>query len=1151
MSRPLQLFACLLLGVLCSVPAFAQSDRASVTGRVTDTSGAVVGGAAVKITDSGTGAVFNTTTGGEGTYSSPAVFKPGNYKVEASHEGFKTEAMQIVLQISDVRQVNFTLSPGAASEIVNVTSETSQLETETSNRGEVITGRQITELPLRGRNFTNLATLMPGVSRTFVGTIGDQQQFNQGDPNAGSVPGMGDSRGDTPAARFSRSGGGNISANGLRPTNNNFSLDGVDNNEPQYNTVGLFPNPDAIQEFKVETSVGKAETGRGGANINTIFQSGSNDIHGSGFLYGQNEALNATHPEIKRQNGLLAAGATPLPKSAIDVREFGFTLGGPIIKDRTFIFGDYLGQRNSIPNFFKDAVPTAKSRMGDFSEFSTLVFDPVTGKAFPGNIIPNLQSRPDFSAPAFKFLALFPLPNIANVKDPNNGGNPNFAGTRANSETIDAFDIKLDHRVFTNNTLSGRYSQNNQERVRANFFPKLPTAGFGAGNEIGNTRQIVVTDTQVFRPTLLNEFRFGYTKVDLGILNCGVKGACGVSPTFCSDIGIPNCNKGTPGTTGGLLTGGFGTGEFEFTGDGGLFEANSSNFYVADSVTLVSGKHTWKAGIEVRPRRLDTICGGCSGFQKGHLQYAVQGDCKPGAPNPSSSTCNVQSDYLLGRPAVAAFSASLAGNGSPFQLRSTEYAVFLQDDWKVAPNLTVNAGVRYEVFPAFSESKGRLANYNVASKTIRVATGSGQSLVDTAYTNVAPRIGAAYTFGPSHQFVLRGGFGVFYTQDSLDYYPLIKNPPLTSSVNINGPAFGGNQSFNLTTGPPVAPLANPPVITQDTSLFSLPINQKTGKIYEGNLTLQWQLAKDYLVDFGYVASRGHNLLAARQLGNNDNGLGLAQVPGPCAGGGCFINSAVIYENRASSNYDSLQAELKKNFSYGVQGRMSYTWSHAIDDSTGVFGGAGETRGAAGGPLNPLDFRVDRSNSSLDKRHLFSGNAIWDLPFGKGKAYGGDAGPVADRLIGGWQANIIVSGQSGQPFGVQGDAPGFRTTANLNGDPFANRLPGFMFNPRAFSNPQPGNPGTVCVNNLAGKKICYGNSGRNRFTGPGFIRSDASIFKNTTITERVKLQIGFELFNLLNSNNHVVPDNYINDGNFGQFNNSLPPRTAQYRVKLLF
>src|SRR6185503_6261259 len=337
-------------------------------------------------------------------------------------------------------------------------------------------------------------------------------------PRAGSGgPNSSNAQGDTPTARFARSGGGALVVNGQRPTNNNFSLDGVDNNEPQFGTIGVFPNPDAIAEFKVTTSVPPAEVGRAaGAVINTVTKSGTNVIHGSGYYYGQNSALNAFHPILKRDRGLaIGRGDRFIPDKAVQqIHEFGGTLGGPVYipglydgRNKTFFFYDYLAQRNNIPFPFSTTVPTAGSRNGDFSDFASCggIKDPLTGLNFPNNRIPANRIDPI----ARTILNLYPLPT-ADIACPG-GGNTNYFSLRLNREVIDNHGIRIDHRIGANNSLTGRYNDQQLENVRENFFPVsvtgppgLPTAGFGAGEEVGNTRALVITDAHTFSPTVLN-----------------------------------------------------------------------------------------------------------------------------------------------------------------------------------------------------------------------------------------------------------------------------------------------------------------------------------------------------------------------------------------------------------------------------------------------------------------------------------------------------------------------------------------------------------------------------------------------------------------------------------------------------------------------
>jgi carboxypeptidase family protein/TonB-dependent receptor-like protein len=953
--------------VLCCVavcaPTFAQNDRASITGRVTDPSGASVSGAAVKVTNVNTGASFDATTNEDGRFVVPSVLQVGIYKVEATKGGFKKAVSDnIELRIGDVREVNLALQVGAASEQVTVTSEAPLLNTETSSQGAVIEGRQITELPLKDRNFTNLALLTPGVSRDITAVLTDSSYFNQGDPNAGGN-GVTDNRGDTPAARFGRSGGAAISANGLRPGNNNFTLDGVDNNEPIFGSIGVFPNPDAIQEFRVDTSMAKAEAGRGGAQVNTTYKSGTNDIHGTASYYGQNTALNAINPGIGAARFLSgrtgAAAAAFLPKTVTHINEFGATVGGPIIKNKLFFFGDYLGQRNLIPTQFETAVPTQGARNGDFSDFTQQLVDPGTGgpstptcqtfaagTPFPGNIIPNLTCRADFSPVAQKYFNEFPLPNVktasgGDIIDPSaQNGNVNYIGVRRNQETIDSFDVKADYRFSDKNTLAGRYTRDNQERVRANFFPVLPTAGFGAGNELGNTRQVVVTDTHVFKPTLLNELRFGYTNVEIAIFNCGVNGACGVSPTWCNDIGIPNCNKGTPATTGGALIG-FGCcgpGTLEFTGDGGIFLEKSKSFYVADSVTYIQGKHTWKGGVEVRPRIIDQLDSGNFGDLKGAFAWGNGGVGCATATNVCAGHTGVnQADALLSVPSDFQNSGTVAGGDNPFVLKSTEYSFFIQDDWKASNNLTLNLGVRWDVFPLYGEDTGRIGNFNPATLTLVRANGGGNSLANTRHDNIGPRAGFAYSFGGKRQFALRGGAGVFYALEGFGgVYPLVLNPP-----NVNQ-TFSGPSNFQI--GPPVATVTDPPVLTTGTTLYTIPTNLRNETVYEANLSAEYQFWNNFLFDFGYAGTRSRHLLAERQLGTSGNGLGgVTTTNGSfgCTSATCFFGDVRAFEGRANADYDSLQAKLEKRYSMGIVGTVAYTWSHNRDNNTGFFGNPGD------------------------------------------------------------------------------------------------------------------------------------------------------------------------------------------------------------------
>lgn len=1133
----------LLLAAL-ALPTFAQSNKATIAGDVTDQNGAVVPDATVTVRNAGTGFERTVTTSGGGHYEVPSL-DVGTYTITASKQGYQSITRENVdLQVGSRQALNITLPAAGATAQVTVTAEQQLVQTESSDRGSVITGREVTELPLAQRNFTLLATLMPGVAVASNGGVGgsgpDARQFNNGDPRAGSGgPGASNAQGDTPTSRFARSGSGALTVNGQRPTNNNFSLDGVDNNEPQFGTIGVFPNPDSIAEFKVTTSIPPAEIGRAsGAVVTVTTKPGTNDFHGSLYYYGQNSALNAYHPMLKRDRAIaISRGDAFIPSKAVQqIHEFGGTIGGPLDlprfgeggrsihpgKDRTFFFFDYLGQRNNLPFPFTSTVPTALTRRGIFTEFDNCpggpVKDPLTGQPFGPNGIPSNRIDPI----AQKILNLYPLPT-ANVACPSQDTR-NFASQRQNRELINNFGIRIDHRISVKNSLTGRYNEQRLTNLRANFFPNLPTAGFGAGEEVGNTRQLVITDTHTFSPTLLNDFRFGVTRINIGIHNCGVLGACGVSPTFGKDVGIPNVNLGGPETTGGPGIGFTGNGFVEFLGDGGLFQAKSTNPYFADTVTIIKGSHAVKTGGEMRLRYLNTICGGCAGFEKGAIGF-------------SDSTGNAQANALLG---ITGFAQRSRTFGGPFDLRMQEIGLFVQDDWKVNDRLTLNLGLRYDLLPgptAPTEKNGRIGYYFADVRKVVVASGSGDRIVQLKKNDFGPHAGFSYAVTKKKNLVLRGGYALMYTLDGVDYPPAVRNPPNTNIVFDN---------WTLSQGPPIPPPLDPNNVPTGTNLFTVDRKQHNAYVHQFQLSMQYQFAKDYSLDVGYVGNRARNLLATLQLGSGGQGIALNSA-------GNLIGSVLDYSNLARSWYDGLQTQLQKRFSRNISGQISYTWSHTIDNATGVFNGLGDSKNQGRqGPSNPFNLDFDRGNSVLDIRHLLSASAIIDLPFGRGRRFLNQGGSV-DALLGGWQVNILEQARSGFPFSVVCQCGLIRPS--LTGDPFANVPAGRFLNPGAFST----TVGVTTITNAAGQAVSFGSLGRNTFTGPSIWTTDLSLFKNTRLTEKTKLQIGMEFFNFFNHTNLTVPNNNMRDvgtdrgrpTGFGVFDGAFPGRVIQYRAKIIF
>ncbi|MCA1636239.1 MAG: carboxypeptidase-like regulatory domain-containing protein [Acidobacteria bacterium] len=550
--------AALLCIAAFAFPTFAQSNKGTITGTITDPNGALVKDATITATNTETGEARTATTSDDGTYSIPAL-DPGEYRVRIEGAGFQPATVERVRLETNARQpVDAQLTVGGVGgDTVIVTAEAPLVESETSVRGDVITGRQVVDLPIPQRNFTLLAALSPGVTRPVSGVIGGGGQFSGNSPVGNS----------TESTRFRESGGSVISANGARVTNNNFTLDGVDNNESQFGQIGIYPNPDAIAEFKVETSVPSAESGRaGGAIISTTFKSGTNAIHGTLYEFYQGRfgsakpTNNANPPNYVTHNfGGTVGGPVFLPR---------FGEGGPMLYDgrnQTFFFFSYNGQRNGTPAFGGGefnfvTVPTAKMRAGDFSEFlepgNLRTFNTVAGprvaprgtvfdrngNPYPGNIIP----AGDLNPVAVSYFNAFPLPTGP-------GRENNFRRNRAERSNVDGYDIKIDHNfgLFGASTsLFGRYSKSENGRLRDNNFPlgSSPNgndlaSGFGAGNEFGNSRQVALGMTTSFTPTVINDARAGYTRVEIGIFNPGVGGALGFSPSNAADLGSQRTNN--------------------------------------------------------------------------------------------------------------------------------------------------------------------------------------------------------------------------------------------------------------------------------------------------------------------------------------------------------------------------------------------------------------------------------------------------------------------------------------------------------------------------------------------------------------------------------------------------------------------------------
>ena len=1197
--RAAQLFALLFCFAFTAFPLHAQNNKGTILGTVTDAQGGLVNGAKVTAVNLADNTSAEDVSNEEGLYTIPNL-DPGMYRVTIEATGFRTVVNESVRLETNARlPIDAQLEVGAVGgDVVTVTDQGPLVESETSVRGDLITGREVTDLPIAQRNFTLLAALSPGVTRPNLGLLGGGGNFVAG----------GGGQNNTESTRFRESGGSVLVVNGARATNNNFRLDGVDNNESQFGQIAIYPQPDAIAEFKVESSVPTAESGRaGGGVISTTFKQGGNEVHGTAFEQYQGRFLSA------------AASRFDEPNSAVPnyiTHNFGGVVGGPIFlprfgeggprlydgRNRSFFFVSLAGQRNRTPIFGGGEspsdvpVPTALMRVGNFSELlrpGTLVrytvrnpdgttrfvtapqgtlFSP-SGTPIPGNDLRNCPSCGALSQFAQNYLNAFPLPNLA-------GAGRNFSTNRSERANVDSYDIKIDHQFTSNNSFFARYSKSDTARSRDNFFPlgsspngnDLP-AGPSAGDEFGNSKGFTMGDTHLFSPSVINDARFGVTRVSIGIFNTGVNGTGGFSPNVSANLGARNINLSD--TSSGIVLVGIvdnltGTDRAtEFTGDGGPFYFLSNNFNFVDAVTVVKGRSTFKFGGDFRVRQNSNYDGGRNGGTKGNYQYGtsnvadpvtgnnidrgfVSGNYNGIGPNDTGSSL---ANFLLG---YSPGFLTRGDPGGPFFQSSKEIAFFEQDDWKVRPDLTLNLGLRYDIFTAPVERFDAQTNFNPATGQLNVAgdgAPGGRDLAKTDMNNFGPRFGFAYSgLKADKSVVIRGGYGILYTTDVSGSQPLTANPgtgassyncnPITNPTGSGCAGIPTRYLFDVgvptSVGTVAAPGTSFAAPTGGRLLFIDP-NRKDEMYHQYNLTAQYEFAPNWLAELAYVGSAGRNLLVLQNIGTagDPGGPGSREVLG--------INEVVATRYTGSSSYNAMQAKLEKRFSGGLSILSSYTWAHAIDDSPGGICSNGASARDCG-PDNPLRPELERGNSDTDIRHRFTFANVYDLPLGRGRSFGGDMPAALDFLIGGFQLNNIITLQSGPVYNVT--ANGGRV--DIIGDPTptaADRAAGRQLNRLAFRSAV-----TPVFPNLVGGPT-FGSLGRNVFRGDKQFYWDASLFKNFPvrwISEEFAAQFRFSAYNVLNRVNRSFPNGDINNtGDFGRDISEQRRRQIEFAIKLLF
>lgn len=1100
-----------VLLALLSPAGTAQTITGTIMGTVTDSSGAITPNIRITARSVETGVSATTSTNSAGSYSVPFL-RLGNYTVTAEAEGFKKSTLgPFKLEVNQVVRADISLQVGAITESIEVTGFAPALQTETTQTGETLGSKRITDLPLNGRNIVSAMLLVPGAIQT----------------NAGSV---------NTASRFS----GRAFVNGNREQTNNFLLDGVDVNDSMDNRIGYTPSVDALEEVQVLTGNASSEFGNSaGAVVNMTLKSGSNKLHGSAFHFLRNDNLDA--------NSFFANQNTALSKERqrrqFTQNTFGGTLGGNIIRDKLFFFGNYEGSQRRDSGAALASVAPAAWRNGDLSSLPQVINDPATCRVVGG--VRTCQPFANKQIPAsrivgpaailFRDTALYPLANSTGVGAL--GVTNNYSGSTANFLRNNQGDAKVDWRASGKDSFMFRYSQGYYSD--GTLLPVLPTSA--AGVKEAPSIGAVAAWTRTVTPSIINDFRFGFTRTD-------------IVDTFSDPFGTQTGGNAKLGIPGGQLSPGFsslapGEGLSNIGTNGILSDGKDNKFHLSETLTWSRGRHFLKFGANGVRYQQNRFYSGNNGAL-GTFGYDAQFSGSQFA------------DFALDQ---VASKGRGQGDGRRWGQRHWRFGTFFQDDWRVNNDLTLNLGVRWEYTQPLTEVNDLQANIDANTGQILLAgkNGNSRALYDSYYKQFMPRVGLAWTPGMfNRRLVVRGAYGIT---------SFLEGTGVNLRLPLNPPNFfESNQNFDLTTGASSARagFADLPSFTGVLSgnIRTWDPNLRPQFTQQRNVSLEYQLNNGIVASAGYVSQRATHTIVARDRNQplpgpanvNPAQWANAQTRRPLFGALPLVTTTATTESSGTMNYDSLQVSARMRNFHGVDFNLSYTLAKTFNDALGFFG-AGGTQSEGAFWQNAYDRNSNYGPAAWDARHNLTLSSNIDLPFGKGRKFASNLNKPLETALGGWSLGYVMQARTGFPITISTIG---QSQQSPRGTQRPNRLRPLTITDSTIQQYFGSGPATIQCAAGTDNGVCayqlpalgtFGNSGIGTERGPKFFNADVSVNKSFAIREGHSLNFRTEFYNLANMTMFNPPARAINaPGTFGLISGqSNNPRNIQFALKYRF